>query len=350
MNDYYMLKGYKKEGLDLNSFKKEAETIDNNTIIKEVPTDMTTAFFCYKQVVDSNLIKSMCQAVFDGSVYPDEKGDFERTEKIAFQSAVNSYSPDRHLLLELKENFLLNFEGNCRNPQENFFIDDASIKTLANKLSIKQGLLKKDNYTKALFITSGLSDIENTKIVYRTNGSYNRIVSFVGDKYKRTPLSEVYDISKEAEKQFTFDKWSIANSGSTVSFKYKDYTIKINTTETCEFANNVSVYLNKHLEYKLIFKPLAEIQDPKEYFKSLKKSIDSIDSLLSLTKEYGAVETAISNALGTKVSQFAFNYIESKENYLEAALEIPDIIELSENQKKEYSNILFKAFGEKLCA
>lgn len=350
MSDYYMLKDYKKEGRDLKSFLDEAVLIDDHTIIKEVPTDMATAFFCYAQILSSSSIQSLCQVVFDGSVYPDSAGGFERVEKLIFDSSVNLNAPERQLLLELKENFLINFEGDYCKPQENFFIDDVAIKTLAARLSIRQGLLKKDNYTKALFITSGFSDLESTIIVYRTNGTYNRIISFVGNKYKRNTLLSVYNIAKEAEKYFLFDKWSCSNLESVIQLKYKDYLVKISVTDTCEFADNISVYLKKNLDYKLLSKPIADIKNIEECMKTLKESIDKMDALLSTVKDYESLENSVVDALGVKSSKLALSYIKAQDNYIEAALEIPDLIELSDNQKKEYSNILFKVLGEKLCA
>ena len=352
MNNY-ILKDYISTGTDYDSFKKEGKLIDDSTFIKKVPTDLINALFCYKQIVNGEKIASHCQVVFDGSVYPAENGGFERVENVILNCNAKPDSIERKLQMELKENLLLNFEEDFSVSTKNFFLDDAALKTLANKISVKQGLLKKDNFTKALIITSAFSDIENSTICYRSNGTYNRIIAFVGDRYQRTTFERMQELTDSALKHFEFSNWKITNKNSFVALSYKDYTIKIETSEACEFADSVNVYLNEFLEYKLLSKPIAEIEDMEEYFDKLKESIDKIDGALKIKvdENYSEMKASINSALGSKTSKEAFKIIEGNEaSTLKVILQIPKLITLSQNQKKEYSNIFMNLFRKELCA
>lgn len=351
MNKYFMLDNYKKAGTTLESFQEEAAVIDNGTEKKMVHPDSVTALYCYKQKYLSGHIFSECQVLYDSCVYPNEEGGFERLEKLELHTDTTKITKNQLTLMkELKDNFIVNFDMNYTESSSNYFISDVAIKSLASKISVRTGLLNKDPYLRALLVTAGLADIEECSIVYRTDGKYNKIIAFVGNTYSRTPLYWVAKLAEAAEKYFTFDKWSIENNKTHVDLRYKDYIIRIKTSDTCEFADSVDVYLSKNIEYKLLSVPIDSVGNGVEYFEKLKTKLDKAGDVLKSVVTLESITPVIKNALGQKTSKFVLALLENKEDVYEALFEFDDVIKMSNNQLNEYSKILYHLVGDKLCA
>ncbi len=349
MSNYILDDDYIETGLDLDGFKTVAEKVDNNTKIKSVETDCLTLLYNFDQKITHDSIILGMQALYEDCLVTSDTGNIDGPSVYRICVNRNNINSDQVSLFQsLKERYLINFELASEKSTNYFFVSQHAIKSLASKISVKTGLLAKPGYSAALFVAEGLSDIAKTDIVYRTDGKYNKIVTFVGSKYSRTQLKDVALMAEIAGRYFHLKHWKVTNNETEVVFEYKQYHVSLITSDNCECSDKISLSIHTpDADFVISEMPLKNISDSEKFFGEVVEYLDGFDNKIRqvITREMAA--QLLERAIGKKASILGIEHLANAENVYGELIVLYDLLNLSDYQKQQYKKI-FLEVGYKL--
>ena len=245
---YLLLDKYAACGTDLDSFRKEAIFVDENTCIAEVDPLETRILDYYK----ISHTRAVFHVINDGDIRYTEDGRYVVTNMEALR--IDTLNSDQLSLIQemrAKSKTLIEF---TTASTKRFFVGETLYKTLSARLNgIGGRFLKQANSIRNYALVGALQDSDSAMhILYRTDGRLNKAVAVFSKKVrfcKRTAIADVI------EKLFPKGeiRWSITQECTEVYVEmpelvcgefYKGYLFKI--SDTGYYADTLYTTLRKY--------------------------------------------------------------------------------------------------------
>lgn len=330
-----LLDNYVVSGVDLETFRNEAVEFDNATTIEPVETDCLTVLHCYKQVMSPGQILSWCHVLYEDCIGTDDSGNVNLETQL-LKSAPSKF------IRSLKNNCLLNFDMDYIDMSKSYFLSDFAVKTLAKSIGVKSCYLK-SGYTKSLTIANGIPTINDLNVVVRRKDGFQKIFAFIGGRYKRIQLQDVADIADLLKEQKTLKlkNYKISHEMSEVNFKYlDDFEVSLQTSDTCKVSDAIRVYYIQNNE-KFFIKEydLGAASDIESFMSELGQLSDRFMSELTTKKIVAYARNTINKALGCKLGSL----LTDRDDFEEILFNIHNLVDLSDNQTKEYRKMFVNA-------
>ena len=245
---YFLLDDYTSEGTDLDSFKKEAEYMDNHTSLISVGTfDMH--ILDYFKISPSRVLFHDIKS--DQLRYTDD-GKYIITDMIAIRTDL--LSPEQMpLIRELRSKSKTIFEFPSATVKR-FFIGDTILKTLSAKTSgVGGSFIKNASSIRNYALLSAIqNETESLNILYRTDGRLNKAMAVFS---KKSVFCTRMAVAEAIETLFPNSDvyWKITQPCTEVYVElpdlvcgefYKGYLFRISDTGYC--ADTVFTTLRKY--------------------------------------------------------------------------------------------------------